>query len=116
LTMKQTKKSVEKALVAKILRTVQSYEGFRFNRSQGDYTGKNARSLKEFSSILKSVDIRSINFHFKRGDFQKWVQNIVGDIELSNNIRKIPKDLHGEKLRTTLTRIINDRITELKLA
>ena len=113
--MKQTKKNVEKATVVKSLRTVQSFEGFRFNRSQGDYTGKNARSLQEFSSILKTIDIKSINFHFKRGDFQKWVQNIIGDIDLSNKIRKITKDLHGEKLRSTLIGIINNRILELKL-
>jgi len=115
MTVKQTKKSIEKGLATKILNRVRSYEGFRFNKAPGDYTGKTAYSLTEFSSILQSVNIKSINYHFKRGDFQRWLQNIIGDTELSNKLRKIPKDLHGEKLRVALVRMVSERITELKL-
>ena len=114
--MKKPKKSIEKTYATKILRTVQSFESFRFNKAPGDYTGRTARNLIEFSTILKSVNIKSINFHFKRSDFQRWIQNTLGDNELSNKIQKITKDSHGEKLRASLISTINERIIELRVA
>ena len=111
--MKETKKKdANKSVVSNFSRIVQSHEAFRFNKEAGKYTGKTARSLKEFLLILKVVDVKSVNFHFKRGDFQKWIQNIVGDIKLSNKIRKIPREVHGEKLRNELTRIIKEQEIE----
>ncbi len=62
--------------------------------------------------ILKVVDVKSVNFHFKRGDFQKWILNIIGDAKLSNRIGKISKDVHGEKLRNELARIIKEQDVE----
>ena len=111
--MKETKKKdADKSVVSSFIRIVQSHEGFRFNKEAGNYTGKTARSLKEFVLILKVVDVKSINFHFKRGDFQKWIQNIIGDAKLSNKIRKISKEVHGEKLRNELIRIIKEQESE----
>jgi hypothetical protein len=108
------RKPVDKALASKILRTVHSHEGFWFYTAPRDYTGINAMSLKDFAKKLRVVDVQSINFHFSRGDFWRWIQFIIGDVALSSRINRIPQDTRGEKLRSSLIKAVNKRIGELK--
>jgi len=108
------KKAVDKTRASKILRTVQSHEGFSFYKTSGDFTGKNARSLNDFAKMLRVVDVQSIDFHFSRGDFRRWIQFIIGDVDLATRINRIPQDTRGEKLRSYLIRAVNERISELK--
>ena len=108
------RKAVDKALASRVLRTVHNHEGFRFYVALGDYTGINAMSLKDFAKKLRVVDIQSINFHFSRGDFWRWIQFIIGDVALSSRINRIPQDTRGEKLRSDLIKAVNKRIGELK--
>ena len=111
----QDKKAVlDKATVSKILRTVPSHEGFHFFKALGDSTGKVATNLTDFVGKLATVDIRSINFHFQRQDFEKWLKDVIGDSELSRKISSIGKETHGEKLRSEIIRIVKGRIDELK--
>ena len=108
------KKAVDKTLASKILRTVHNHEGFWFCIAQGDLTGKNATSLKDFAKMLQVVDVQSIDFHFSREDFRRWIQFIIGDIDLSPRINRIPQDTRGEKLRSALIKTVNERLIELK--
>jgi hypothetical protein len=108
------RKAVDKSLASRILRTVHTHEGFWFYNASGDYTGKNAMSLKDFAKILQVIDVQSIDFHFSRGDFRRWIQFILGDIDLSTRINRIPQDARGEKLRGYLLRVVNERLIELK--
>ena len=108
------RKGVDKTLASKILRTVHSHEGFWFYKAPGEFTGKNATSLSDFAKMLRVVDVQSIDFHFSRGDFRRWVQIIIGDFDLSTRINRIPQDTCGEKLRRDLIRAVNERIIELK--
>ena len=108
------RKAVDKTLASKILRTVRSHEGFWFYKASGEFTGKNATSLNDFAKMLRVVDVESIDFHFSRGDFRRWIQIIIGDFDLSNRINRIPQDTCGEKLRSDLIRAVNERIIELK--
>ena len=111
----QDKKVVlDMAAVSKILRTVPSHEGFHFFRATEDATGKVATNLRDFAENLRTVDIRSINFHFTRLDFEKWLRDIIGDSELSRRISRIGKENHGEKLRSEVIRIVKARVDELK--
>ena len=110
------RKALDKTLASKILRTVHSHEGFWFHKAPGDYTGKKATSLKEFLKMLRAVDVQSIDFHFIRGDFRRWIQLILGDVELSTRINRIPQDTRGEKLRNYLVKTVEERISELKKA
>ena len=111
----QDKKVVlDKASVSKILRTVPSNEGFHFFKAPGDATGKVATNLADFAQNLRIVDIRSINFHFPRQDFEKWLRDIIGDSELSQRINSIKKGTHGEQLRNEVTQIVKGRVDELK--
>jgi len=108
------KKVLDKATISRIVRTVPSHEGFHFFKELGDPTGKVATSLADFVEKMRAVDIRSVNFHFKRQDFEKWTRDIINDIELSRRISRIRKETHGEELRTEIIRIVKGRIEELK--
>ena len=108
------RKVADKTLVLKVLRTVRGHEGFCFYNGLGNYTGKNALSLKDFSKILRVVEVESVDFHFSRCDFRRWIQFIIGDVVLCVRINRIPKNMRGEQLRNSLTKIVDDRISELK--
>jgi hypothetical protein len=111
---KVVRKAVDKMLASKILRTVHNHEGFYFYKALGKYTGKNAMSLTELAKMLQVVDVQSVDFHFSREDFRRWIQFILGDVDLSIRINQIPQDTKGEKLRSILVKTVNERIRELK--
>jgi hypothetical protein len=108
------KKVLDKTTISRIVRMVPPHEGLHFFRGLGDSTGKVAISLTDFVEKMRSVDIRSVNFHFKRQDFAKWVGDIIGDSELSRRISRIRKEAHGEKLRNEIIQIVKGRLEELK--
>lgn len=105
---------LDKATVSKILRSVPNHEGFHFFKAAGDSTGKIATSLMDFVEKMRTVDVRSVNFHFPRQDFEKWLREIIGDAELSRRIGKIKKEIHGENLRSEIIQTVKKRIDELK--
>jgi len=96
------------------MRTVPRHEGFQFFRGPGESTGKIATSLADFAEKLRSVDIRSVNYHFKRQDFEKWIRDVIGDAELSRTLARTSKEAHGEKLRNEIIQIAKARLGELK--
>lgn len=111
----EAKKAVlDKTAVFRIMRTVPRHDGFHFFRGVGDSTGKVATSIADFGEKMREVDIRSVNFHFKRRDFEKWIRDIIGDAELSRRISRIRKDARGEKLRNEIIQIVKGRLEELK--
>ena len=67
-----------------------------------------------FAKDLEVVPIESIDFHFKRADFQKWIADSIGDKKLATEIGHVEKELAGEPLRQKLLRIINARVKELE--
>ena len=97
-----------------ILRNLPFETGFHFNTENGVYTGITAVSLSEFALKLQTIDVNSILFHYPRGDFQKWIQETLGDEELANRMCFILANLSGEKLRNQLLKIVQKRISELK--
>jgi len=99
---------------AKILRITPIKEAFYFFSDIGQYTGIFARSLEEFYEKISSVPLKSLEFHFARGDFEKWIKEILGDMHLAKTINSMDKSLKAEKLRTMLKRNIRRRINYLK--
>jgi hypothetical protein len=99
--------------VAKILRTVPYEDGFIFYVNIGQPTRNIATSLEQFVKELEVVDAKSVDFHFSRADFQKWISKIMEDIELSRRLDKIPKDTIGESLRKKIIEIVKARKDEL---
>jgi hypothetical protein len=89
--------------VSKILRTVPREKAFYFFTSIGNYTGISASSLKEFVEKINEVNVKSLEFHLYRGDFEKWIDEVLQDKELAEGIRRLQKvNLAGEVLRNQL--------------
>ena len=82
-----------------------------FNRPLGVF----ARSLQEFISALKRVDIKSIEFHAKRKDFSNWISNTLKDKYLATNLTNM-SNLHGEELRKKIIETVESRYNNLAKA
>jgi hypothetical protein len=92
---------------SKILRTLPREKAFYFFTSIGNYTGESASSLKEFMEKINEVNVKSLEFHLYRGDFEKWITEVLEDKELVEEIRKLQKfNLVGDTLRKQLHAII----------
>ena len=111
------KKSIEtsnKELAQEILREVPEFNAFYFFKDEGKYTGNYAVSLIIFYNMLSKIDKESLLFHFRRGDYQNWIETIIGDRYLANEINKINKTVGGNELLERLCKIIEKRLIELK--
>lgn len=100
---------------SRALRNVLREEAFYFFTSIGNYTGQSAASLEEFLHKIKDIDIKSLEFHLFREDFEKWIDQTLGDDKLAGEI----KILRGQKvagiaLRDRLYFIVSRRLKELK--
>jgi len=98
-----------------VLRTVSLFEAFLFFTAIMQYTGVFASSLSDFYRKLMEVPSKSIEFHFKRGDFEKWIRSTLGDRILADRISRINRSLRRDKLRMILQEAVKERIEELKV-
>ncbi len=98
-----------------ILRRVGDEKAFYFYKDIDAYTGIKANSLEEFARILPTLSVDVIDFHLKRGDFDKWVKDVLGDETLSKNISKVrEKGLIGDNAKKQLIKIISRRLKDLQ--
>ena len=85
------------------MRKASKEKAFYFFTSIGNYTGEKARSLEEFLEKIKEIDIKSLEFHLYRGDFERWIREVLGIKELAEKMDEIQKlNLKGETLRTLI--------------
>jgi alpha-amylase len=99
---------------SKILRTVPREKAFYFFTSIGNYTGTSASSLKEFMEKINEVNVKSLEFHLNRGDFEKWMSEVLQDTELAGDIKKLQKlNLTANSLRDQLSFTISRRFKRL---
>ena len=111
----ESAKKGESLNVSRILRELTKNEAFYFFTSLGDYTGEYAISLGDFVRKIKEVDIKSIEFHLSRGDFENWFTQTLEDKELAQEIRNLQKqNLTGESLRQKLHSTVSRRHEQLK--
>jgi hypothetical protein len=112
------KKSVlNKEAVSKILRSVRESEGFHFYLAIGEPTGETAVNLTEFVRKMATVEVQSVNFHYTRKDFQKWISEVLEDAELAlrlDRISRIRLGIRGEDLRSEVLRTVKVRLNDLK--
>ena len=64
-------------------------KAFHFQFSSGVFTGETASSLEEFVNKVKKVDFESLKFHFLRGDFERWIADVIRDLKLAEQIREL---------------------------
>ncbi len=104
----------KKAPVSKTLRNLTGNEAFHFYIGIGNPTNKTATSLMDFVEKLRTVDVRSVEFHFQRQDFEKWLKDTVGDQQLSRRIGEIERKISGETLRNQIIAIVKRRLDEIR--
>ncbi len=81
-------------------------KGFYFYLEENNCTGQVALSLKSFYDIVKTIDIRSLQFHTRRGDFENWIKDVLYDDELACEIAAIrSENVVGEALRNKLCEV-----------
>ena len=96
------------------LREPEQVAPFYFCVDIGDYTGISAVSYEDFLTSIKHVKAKSLSFHVERGDFKKWVLDVLKDKKLAKEIGRIKKQkLRGRALRTRLYRVVSKRHKEL---
>jgi len=99
---------------SKILRKLSREEAFYFFISIGNYIGESAASLEEFVKKIGEVDTKSLEFHLYRGDFEKWVIEVLGDEKLAEQIKDVRNlGLTGDALRLQLYGVVLKRYEEL---
>ena len=85
------------------LNSVSRDKAFNFYLEENNYTGKVALSLKDFYEIVKTIGIKSLEFHTRRGDFESWMRDVLHDEELANEIKVLKREnVVGKTLRERL--------------
>jgi len=99
------------------LYVVVANEPFLFYTGSGEekFTGVKVWSLAGLVDILQKIDIKSIEFHNRRGDFEKWAGFSLQDEKLAKKFKEIRvSEVQGEKLRQDLHQAANSRFVELR--
>lgn len=82
---------------------------FFFYSDIGKYTGITASTILELTSLIKKVEVESVEFHFYRRDFERWIRDVFQAIELVVRIASLRREgLNGEELRKKLVATIED--------
>ena len=103
--LRMIKFPVESIMEANVIlpKEVPDEKAFYFYSEMGGYIGQNSASLEDFLEKVNSIDVKSLEFHFYRGDFEKWFKEVWGYEELDEEIRNLRKlNLKGQILRTRL--------------
>ena len=98
------------------LRSIPREKAFYFFTSIGNYTGLSASSLREFTEKIGEVNVKSLEFHLYRGDFEKWIAEVLEDNELAGEVRKLQRfNLTGDSLRNQLSVVVSRRLKRLTI-
>jgi hypothetical protein len=104
----------QKAEDSRIFRKLPKENAFYFFTSVGNYTGESASSFEAFLERIKETDIKSLQFHLYRGDFEKWITETLEDNELAEEIRNLQSlKPAGDTLRNQLDLIVSKRYEKL---
>ena len=98
------------------LATLTANEPFLFHTGSGKeyFTGVMSWSLKGFVKALRTVDVKAVEFHNSRGDFEQWAEYSLQDKVLSRQLSKVRAEkLKGEALRKELVTAAESRFSQL---
>jgi len=109
----EMKANVDRVGASEILRTVPSDQSFLFFEDIGKYTGRLAANLDQFYEIIRTLDTKSLTFHFRRGDYEKWIKESLHDAQLTQRLKRIKKSSSEEELRNKILQTIRKRLDEL---
>ena len=114
MVKKANSEPISKDDAQKILTEVPQYRAFYFFEEIDKYCGTCANSLIVFSNVLTNIDKKSLNFHFKRRDFENWIRTTIGDTFLADEINKIEESIDEDELLETVCGLVEKRLIELK--
>jgi len=105
-------------LISRMLGTVLHDKAFFFYEDIGKPTGDFAIGLSDLCSKINTAPSKSLAFHLKRGDFENWIRESIGDSELAGRIGKL-KNLKttwksDKTMRRKLHTTVTDRVAELQ--
>ena len=111
---KVKKPSVDRDKALLITSSVPGEKGFHFFTNVEKPTGMFATSIFDFLEQLKKVDVKALEFHLKRNDFQKWLREVIRDDWLAEEFEKLKAlDLSADRLRIRLVEITEERCKQL---
>lgn len=67
-----------------------------------------ARDIDEMISGLKKVPADSIEYHFQRGDFRRWLGRVLKRGDLVREIDQVDEELKGKELKKTILEILKN--------
>ena len=102
--------------VEKITRTLTGQESFHFYNAIGFPTGETATSLEDFEHKMETINLASINFHYYRGDFERWIRDTLRDPVLASKLDPLENktNFQGESLKQFIIKQVKNRLCELK--
>lgn len=104
---------INKEKAAAILSYAPHDKAFNFYKSVGNPLNVHAHNLRDFTVKIDRVDIASLEFHLKRGDFESWFKSL-GDEELAKKMELLKRrELTGEDLRKRLHAVVDPRFRTL---
>lgn len=96
-----------------LLRHLPDTLAFQFKNPDGSPLNIMAHSLEEFLTRLSEVPKESLRYHQRRGDFYRWISDVIWDEKLALTIREI--DPEEKDLRKKLIECVEARIKQLRM-
>ncbi len=90
---------------------VQEGRAFIFWRN-GSPSGRRARTLREFVSIVEQSPVTGLDGHLRRGDFSRWIADVFGDYPLAKTLLKLEHDYRAAStpdIAVSLVRAVRSR-------
>ncbi|UCH31549.1 MAG: glycoside hydrolase family 57 protein [Candidatus Bathyarchaeota archaeon] len=98
-----------------ILRRLPADKAFTFFYEFARPTHFVTSNLLEFAEVLKKINVQSLQYHMERGDFERWLSQVLGDKKLAQRIASIAQEnIFGEKLRKRILTIVKARLKQLE--
>ena len=64
----------------------------------GAPSGRRARTLREFASVVEHSSAAELGDHLRRNDISKWLANVFGDYPLAKTVRRLEEEYCAGKL------------------
>jgi len=105
---------IDKDLAIRFLSKVPQEKAFHFYIEVDKPLMVSADSLTDFYEKIQNIDVKSIEFHTSRRDFELWI-HFIGDVELAKRLSVLREaNLTGEELRRKIYETVKSRCEELQ--
>jgi alpha-amylase len=87
---------------------------FCTNAGEENFTGAMSWSLKGFVKAIQAVNVKAVEFHSRRGDFESWAEHSLQDKVLARQLKEIRfSKRKGETLRKAIVNVAESRFRKL---